>query len=80
MLLAFVNQITDYKSEYSLMTVLRCRQIIIAYTVAAQIPPQSSQATPASTAQQQNAGSQQAAPPDNQSVLQRAFNTITGAK
>lgn len=58
MLIASVGQTTNAASEYSLATVIICREVIITYTAAAP-PPQSSQAQPQSTTSTSNTGNKQ---------------------
>jgi hypothetical protein len=58
MLIASVGQTTNSAAEYSLNTVIVCREVIITYTAAAP-PPKSSQASPQNTTATKKSGSKQ---------------------
>jgi hypothetical protein len=74
MLLTSLAQTTDHTTEYSLMVVARCNEVIITQTTAVSAPPNlqaQNQADPASTSATQQSGDAQTQPvaPAKQSVL-----------
>lgn len=62
MLLVALQVTTDAKTSQALMVSATCKQVIIVETKATTLPPRSSQANPASTAEVENTGTAQAQP------------------
>lgn len=73
MLISLVTEVTNSGTEYSLALDIHCTQVIIVSTQSTTLPPAVNQSAPQSTASPANAGTQQAAPVDPNSILKNTL-------